>query len=460
VKATAIVTVLLALTGVGGAVAYQTVAQDRQYRRLVTAGDAALREDQTFGAIESYSGAIALRPDSMLAYLRRGETYERRGDLDAAARDFQTAAILAPTATRPLEELADIRFRQQRFRRAADLYAGVLRVDDHSAAVSYKHALAFYREGDLASAITALHQTLELDSGLTEAHYLLGLCLRDKRRFPEATAALERAVALAPGFVGAREELADLYAMLDRRNNQLEQLQIIAGLDPQRIERQIAIGQAHARSGHAELAVLTLRNALERAPDQSVIYAAIGRVWFDSAVARNDRDDLAKAIEALDRVVSNPAVTSDVLTLYGRALLRSGQTDAAERAFLQATEHFPVDATSFLEYAGTAERRGHLEAARNALIRYALLAPGDRDEGNRAARIGDLSLRINQPEIAATWLERASAALPNDLTTIAALVDAQLRAGNLDAATAALNRGLAKDPGNVALLALAARIRG
>ena len=147
-KATAIFTLLLALAGVGGAVAYQTVAQDRQYRRLVTEGDAALREDQTFGAIESYSGAIALRPDSMLAYLRRGETYERRGDLDAAARDFQTAASLAPTATRPLEELADIRFRQERFRRAADLYAAVLRVDDHSAAVSYKHALALYRDGD------------------------------------------------------------------------------------------------------------------------------------------------------------------------------------------------------------------------------------------------------------------------------------------------------------------------
>src|SRR4029079_7803428 len=116
---------------------------------------------------------IAVRSDSMLAYPRRGQTYEKRGDLDAAARDCQTAAELAPDATRPLEELADIRFRQQRFQRAADLYGSVLRVDDHSATVSYKHALALYRDGDLANAITALHQTLELDSGLTEAHYLL-----------------------------------------------------------------------------------------------------------------------------------------------------------------------------------------------------------------------------------------------------------------------------------------------
>jgi tetratricopeptide (TPR) repeat protein len=266
VKATAIVTVLLALTGVGGAVAYQTVAQDRQYRRLVTAGDAALREDQTFGAIESYSGAIALRPDSMLAYLRRGETYERRGDSRRrGARLSGRPPSSRPRPRVPWKSSRTSGSASSAFGRAADLYAGVLRVDDHSAAVSYKHALAFYREGDLASAITALHQTLELDSGLTEAHTCSDCVFATRDAFPRRLAALERAVALAPGFVGAREELADLYAMLDRRNNQLEQLQIIAGLDPQRIERQIAIGQAHARSGHAELAVLTLRNALERA---------------------------------------------------------------------------------------------------------------------------------------------------------------------------------------------------
>src|SRR5438552_19080993 len=99
--------VVLAVAGVAGAVTYQAAARDRDYRALLARGDAALRDEQTFGAIEAYSGAIALRQDSMLAYLRRGEAYQRRGDLDAASRDFRKAARLDQTATRPTEEPGD-----------------------------------------------------------------------------------------------------------------------------------------------------------------------------------------------------------------------------------------------------------------------------------------------------------------------------------------------------------------
>src|SRR3954468_9731214 len=105
----------------------------RKYSALLTRGDTALRDDQSFNAIEAYSGAIALRPDSMLAYLRRGQTYQRRGDrgdLERAARDFRTAARLDPTAPRPLEALGDVLFQLQRYERAEDAYDKCLRLDD------------------------------------------------------------------------------------------------------------------------------------------------------------------------------------------------------------------------------------------------------------------------------------------------------------------------------------------
>src|SRR6185503_9922763 len=104
-------------------------------------------DEQTFGAIEAYSGAIALRPDSMLPHLRRGEAYQRRGELEEAARDFRAAAALDPTGTRPLEALGDVLYEMKRFERAADAYARHLRLDDHAAGVSYKLALARYRFG-------------------------------------------------------------------------------------------------------------------------------------------------------------------------------------------------------------------------------------------------------------------------------------------------------------------------
>jgi tetratricopeptide (TPR) repeat protein len=239
--------VVLAAIGLGAAVTYQAVARERHYRDLLARGDAALRDAQTFGAIEAYSGAIALRGDSMLPYLRRGETYQRRGELEAAARDFHTAVTLDPTATRPLDELGDVRYLQQRFYRASQIYEQYLRLDDRAVQVSYKLALARYRDGNLDGALAALDATLHLNDRLADAYYLRGLCLRAQHRVAQAQRAFLQAIALSPGSIPAREELADLYASLARRGDELEQLQVIAGLDRDRTERQVAVGLAHAR---------------------------------------------------------------------------------------------------------------------------------------------------------------------------------------------------------------------
>src|SRR5690349_10133794 len=98
--------VLLAGATVAAVSAYQAAIRQRDYGLLLTRGDTALRDDDTFAAAEAYSGAIALKPDSMLAYLRRGQTYQRRGDrgdLDRAVNDFRAAVALDPSAPGPLE---------------------------------------------------------------------------------------------------------------------------------------------------------------------------------------------------------------------------------------------------------------------------------------------------------------------------------------------------------------------
>jgi len=450
---------VLALALAGGVAAYQTVAQ-RNYSAQLTRGDTALRDDQTFNAIEAYSGAIALRPESMLAYLRRGQTYLRRGDrgdLEAAARDFRTAAALDPTATRPLEALGDALFQSQLYARAAAAYERYARLDDRSARVSYKLALSRYRDRDVNGAIAALKDTLRLDDHQADAQYLLGLCLREQGHAADALKQLEKAVAMAPGLVPAREELADLYAALNRHTEELEQLQMIAGLDRDHVARQVAIGLAHARAGHWDLAVLTLGGALERSPNEPEIYRALGKVWLERP--RDDRTFLSKAREALERVASSPSATSDTLTLYGRALLQEGDVEGAEHALQQATRRFPVDPRAFMLYASTAEKQSHFESARQALIQYGGLTTNDADFAQRAARIASLSLRLNDPATAVHWLTQASSSSPSDVRLTTSLADAQIRAGDREAAQATIARGLEKDPNNAALRILARRAR-
>ena len=76
----------------GMVLAVYSVRQDREFQRLIAAGDAALAADRTFEAIEAFSGALTLKRESMLAYLKRGDAYRRQGELTAALRDLRQAA--------------------------------------------------------------------------------------------------------------------------------------------------------------------------------------------------------------------------------------------------------------------------------------------------------------------------------------------------------------------------------
>ena len=81
----------------------------------------------------------------------------------------------------------------------------------------------------------ATDEALRVNDRMADVHYLRGLCFRDQRRFAQAQQALEKAVELSPGMVAAREELAELYGSVGRHADELEQLQVLAGLDRDRM---------------------------------------------------------------------------------------------------------------------------------------------------------------------------------------------------------------------------------
>jgi tetratricopeptide (TPR) repeat protein len=401
--------VAVVLAAAGAVLAYQEVSRGRQYRSLMVRGDEALNGDQTSAAIEAYSGAIALRPDSTLAYLRRGEAYRRRladADLGLAARDFREAVQLDPSSPRPLEELGDVLYQLQRYDRAIDAYERSGHLDDRSARVSYKLALAHYRNGDASRALAAAGQAVRLDSGMTDAQYLRGLCLRDQGQRKEAVQALEKAVSLSPALVPAREELADLYRDLGRPADALQQLEVLASLDRDHVERHVAVSVAQAQAHHWDAAILALRIALERMPDDPVLHRTLGQVWLASARARDDREDLRKAREALEQPASSPGATSDVLTLWGETALDGGDVEEAVHALQEAATRFPVTPRALKLYATVSERLNHLDLARRALVEYGALVGEDADFVGLAIQIATLSLRLNDRVTAVQWISR------------------------------------------------------
>jgi tetratricopeptide (TPR) repeat protein len=346
--------------------------REREFRRLLAVGDAALASGQTFNAIEAFSGALTLKPDSMLASLKRGDTYRRRGEFAAALRDLGQAAFLDPAAPRPIELLGDVQAAMGQHEAAASDYQRYLAIDDRAPSVLYKLALAYYRNGMAARATDPLRRAVAIDDQFAEAHYLLGLSLRQTDR-AQALRALRRALEVNATFAAAREELARLYEDMGRAQDAIDQLEALAALEPTP-ERLVTVGLAYARIGRRNTAVLTLGRAAERHPEATVVYTALGRIWLSAAEAQKDPVALGKAIEALQPAAAQAGAGSETHALYGRALALSGNMVAAERRLLQAVATVPVDPSAYLYLAEVARRLGHMSVAKDAAAKYAVLA--------------------------------------------------------------------------------------
>ena len=449
--------VLLA-AAMAGVFLYTGVTRDTEYRRLVAAGDDALGQDQIFLAIEAFSGAIALKSDSMLPHLKRGETYHRRGDLAAALRDLTRANGLAPEATRPLERLGDVAQALGRHEEAAGHYAAYVALDDRTPRVLYKLALAHHRAGRTARTIPLVRQVVELAPEMPEAHYLLGIGLWNQNRLEEATEALTQAVTLSPGFTTAREALSGVYAAAGRLDEQVEQLEALAALETDRPERDVDLGLAYARGGRTDMAVLALGGAAEEHPEQALVYMALGRVWLDIARTTGDRIALSKSLGALQSIPMATA-SSEALTLLARALLLAGDFEKAVAALELATGRFPLDPSAFVELADLAEHEGDTARARQLLIAHDTLT-ANAPVGQRVARltrIAALSLELGDPADAVVRFEQARALGEPSAQLLLRLADAEWRAGDRAAARSVIADGLAQYPADRTLLELQRR---
>ena len=452
---------LLGLTAVG-ATLVQRLQAERQYRRLLSVGEQALGAGDTYGAIEAFSGALAFRPDSMVAYYRRGEAYSLQRQTDEAVRDLRQATRLAPNAPQPLIALGDLFDAAGDFVQAADWYGQAAeRLKDEDPTLLYRLALARYRSGTPASAVEPLRRAVARDDSSPAARYLLGLILRDTGDAPSAIASLEEAIRIDPSLTAAREELVDLYRAEGRTVEEMAQLQTLAARDNQ-MTRRIAIGMAEARVGQFDGALGTLNRALDTAPNDSRIQVAIGRVYLARAERGGDADAIPRALDVLERALGGTARRSEGLALYGRALSLAGNRADAERILREAVATSPIDLEAFPFLADVAEQLGHYVIARDALVNLDALQ-GDtvtfEVRRERAKRIGTLSYRAADYRSAADYLAFAVDGGLTDPATLGQLAQSRWLVGDHSGARSVLADALKASPLDPQLLRLAQTIK-
>lgn len=450
---------------VASALAVQQLNRGEQFRVLMASGDEALGAGSTYAAIEAYSGAMALRPDSMASHLRRGKAYEAQRRQDEAIRDYMEAARLQSGAAEPLLALAELYDARGDSAHAAEWYSRAVAVDPQNRALLYQLAMARYRAGRSATAIDPLRRALALDAGFDEAHYLLGVVLRDAQDLAGATAALERAIQANPNLIAAREELADVYRAQGRQADELDQLTALAAADP-RPSRGIAVALAEARQGRYDAALATLQAARDRDPGDSLAATAVGRVHLMRAESTTDpvrRVAAARmALPPLEAALGGSARRSEGMALYGRALFLTGETAAAERLLEEAVATSPFDRNAFAYLADAAEALQHYAAAREWLARFDALEGDAAPAGvraDRARRLGGLALAAGDAAGALSYLERAAQSGVDDPTMLGWLADAHWKTGDHVKAREVLERALTLAPRDPALRRLRQTIR-
>lgn len=457
-----VLTVLAALALIIGAgmLLKQRLELDERYRDLVATGESRLAHADTAAAIEALSGALAIRPTSMVAHLRRGEAYQAARRIDDAIQDLLEAVRLAPDSTAPAIALGDLYAEQPDWARAADWYGqAAARLPD--AALLYKLASADYRAGSPAAAIDPLRRIVARDDAASQAYYLLGLAYRDTDRLDEATQALERAVKIAPTLLPAREELADLYRARGRTVDEMTQLEALAALDG-RPSRTVAIALAEARAGQLDQSVATLTDAARSDPADPAVAFALSRVFLTRAERALDRPSAVRALAILTSPPADGVTSSEHLALLGRAQYLSGDWARAERTLTEAIRTAPVDVEAFGFLADACERLGHDADARDALANLDALQ-GDTasvsSRAQRARRIGTISLRLGEAASAAQSFGQSVDLGLIDASTLALLAQARWQAGDHEGARTALKQATKTDAHNADVTRVARLVR-
>jgi tetratricopeptide (TPR) repeat protein len=230
------------------------LGRDGQYREALVAG----------------RRGAGLEPSRYRCWVGAGMAARKLGHLEQAERAFQRAVELAPKAPEPLLGLAGLRSDQGRYQDAEGLWFQVVRLTGWE--IAWRGlAVARQQMEDRDGTISAARNALQVDSTSGQAYIVLGTAQMAKRDWlgavkafysatafePEAVTAwlglgcarivtgdaagaefaLKRALALHPEYAEAHYYLGELFALTDRPEEALANLQAAVRLDEALCER-------------------------------------------------------------------------------------------------------------------------------------------------------------------------------------------------------------------------------
>ncbi len=366
--------------------AYDLFLRAEYLNNQIDAATAKDPADSVRKAADLYASAIVADPDFALAYARlsylQAEAYFTGKDPSPqainAAQDAATHALaLQPNLPQAHLAMGYVHYWGHLDYAAALAEFAIARAGLPDANVIAAMAYVHRRQGKLLQAVSEFEQAAALDPRNTKLPGDVGSTLMELRRYAEAVAACDRALALAPDSIDAQVYRATALRMRgDLEGTSRSLASIPANYDPQ---------------GSASLARFDLALVM-RQPDAALAAIAKAPTWL------------------LD---NKSNVLIPAMLLRGQALARKGETGPARAAFLAAQkvlqgsprEQPGIQSNLADVYAGLGQTDAALAAARRA----ADLLPLSRDMVGGVfylTRLAKIEAQVGETESALNHIEQ------------------------------------------------------
>jgi eukaryotic-like serine/threonine-protein kinase len=268
-------------------------------------------------AVQEFQRAISLDPRSPTALAGMARSQESAGHIADAETSFKQAAALRPDYWDGYEELGLFYDRQSKYPEAIEQLRHVVQLTPDNAQAFSNLGAIYIDAGDpkyLPDAEMALKKSLELNP--TYAAYAnLGALLADQKRFPEAAANFQKALAMNPENYLVWVWLMNAYQWTGQKDNEatalakaFELASRAATLKPRDAQADVVLSSLAAKKKLTDMALVNLQTALILAPDDSDILEN-GAATYELLGDRKHAIELAeKAVQkgyTLDRMRSD-----------------------------------------------------------------------------------------------------------------------------------------------------------
>lgn len=282
--------------GAAAAPGGQAVGKLSPAEQLFNDGVQALRDDDLAGGKAKILEALEKDPELAPAHSALAGIYLQEGDHQAALGEADILVALEPEKPRGYLIRYEV-YKQQGQEQEAKAALAKLRElgGDDAAALLYNEGVAALQSGDRVSAKASFEQAVELAPELVPALSVLAALAMDEKRYADAVAGAERALAIAPDNRRALQVRYDAYQALGDEAKAAEAFEALAGADPRgTFDDLYKQGIEAFNAGDAARARELLTQAL-------AVDAENGKAHYHLGLACTNLGDSAAAKEHLER---------------------------------------------------------------------------------------------------------------------------------------------------------------